>query len=194
MPKSRGGSHLILSDDTYLREGEKNVFLNGAPTANGVAPLFSINDNKNEKPRETFKESWNSGSLAQFVHPAENFLARIAAAVLGKDTGRGIVDGQVRMPDLVRGLYEKTAQHHPLHQLQAHDQLDDRDYDEFTEGLGQSGEGDSYGGVEGGGAALEAVVSSGSFRLGSRSSRPRLIVERKEREIKREGKWERKQL
>lgn len=105
---------------------------------------------------------------------------------------KGRVDDQVRMQDPARGLYEKTAQHHQLHQLQAHDQLDVRVYEEFLDGIGQGGEGGNYVDLDGG-AGLEAVVNGGALRLGSRASRSRQIVDRRERESRREGKWERKQ-
>ncbi|KAG6557533.1 hypothetical protein Mapa_000807 [Marchantia paleacea] len=82
---------------------------------------------------------------------------------------------------------------------------DDRGgYEESTaEGNGARGEmgGDgnsNFGDVEGGGSGLEAGsagnLASGHRQSGSRTTRPtRQIVERRERDGRREGKWERKQ-
>lgn len=86
----------------------------------------------------------------------------------------------------------KTAQHHQQHQLQGHDQLDDRGYEEFFDEVGLNGEGGSYGEMDGG-AGLDSAGNGGSLRLVSRTARPRQIIERRERESRREGKWERKQ-
>lgn len=76
---------------------------------------------------------------------------------------------------------------------QGHDQLDDRGYEDFSDGVVLNGEGGSYGDIDGS-TGLDSVGNSGSLRVGSRSARPRQGVERREREGRREGgKWERKQ-
>lgn len=67
--------------------------------------------------------------------------------------------------------------------------MDDRGYDEGLDGVGINVEAGNYGDLEVG----VIDMGSGIHRQGSRASRPRQIVERRERESRREGKWERKQ-
>lgn len=72
---------------------------------------------------------------------------------------------------------------------QIRDRMDDRGYDEGLDGVGINVEAGNYGDLEVG----VIDMGSGIHRQGSRASRPRQIVERRERESRREGKWERKQ-
>lgn len=79
--------------------------------------------------------------------------------------------------------------------LYARERGDERGYDDNFDGNRDNGDAGSVGDPETG-SAMD-IMGTGSFgaahRQGSRSTKPRQIVERRERDARREGKWERKQ-
>lgn len=79
--------------------------------------------------------------------------------------------------------------------LYARERGDERGYDDNFDGNRDNGDTGSIGDPETG-SAMD-IMTAGSFgaahRQGSRGTKPRQIVERRERDARREGKWERKQ-
>lgn len=76
--------------------------------------------------------------------------------------------------------------------LHARERSEDRGYDEVLDGNGMLRDDVSSYGESEAGVGMDSNLSS-SQRQSSRSSRPRQVVERRERDGRREGKWERKQ-
>ncbi|XP_049936727.1 uncharacterized protein LOC116265450 isoform X2 [Nymphaea colorata] len=143
----------------------------------------------NSRPRERYRER-DSG------RPAQEGSLRPSSA------GSGGREGAITPPPaggtnatsatpLVLGSSRTYAVQPPLI-LKSRERTEERTYDDNIDGSRDSGDAGSIGDPDSSSVDGTSVGYGASHRHGSRSGKPRQIVERRERDGRREGKWERK--
>ncbi|XP_020093990.1 uncharacterized protein LOC109714019 isoform X4 [Ananas comosus] len=142
-----------------------------------------ISSTQNSRPRERYRERENARSGQQ-----QEGSLRASSRDREAGTSQLVAHGPTT-PTIVLAGSRSFSGHIPTI-LQSRDRAADErgtTYEESVEGSRDSGDGSSIGDPELG-SAFDGLVP----RHGSRGSRSRQVVERREREGRREGKWERK--
>ncbi|KAF3776715.1 hypothetical protein EJ110_NYTH47549 [Nymphaea thermarum] len=143
----------------------------------------------NSRPRERYRER-DSGRAAQ-----EGSLRPSSAGSGGREGAitpppAGGTNATSATP-LVLGGSRTYAVQPPLI-LKSRERTEERTYDDNIDGSRDSGDAGSIGDPDSSSVDGTIVGYGASHRHGSRSGKPRQIVERRERDGRREGKWERK--